>query len=242
MRHKLLVAAFLLLCAGSIFALTGFGESNTFGITEETLPVEMSSFSATLTANNYVQLNWVTQSETNLQGYYVYRCTAANLSSASIVSGLIQPTNTSSQQSYSFLDSEIYQSGQYYYWLYSMEMDGHGSFHGPASILVNLDGGNPDIPGIPLETGLRAIYPNPFNPSTTISYHLAAEGVAKLDIYNIKGQMVDTLVNEPKARGKHQVVWDGKDFEGREVASGIYFVRLSSAGKSSSTHKMVLMK
>ena len=143
MRHKLLVAAFLLLCAGSIFALTGFGESNTFGITEETLPVEMSSFSATLTANNYVQLNWVTQSETNLQGYYVYRCTAANLSSASIVSGLIQPTNTSSQQSYSFLDSEIYQSGQYYYWLYSMEMDGHGSFHGPASILVNLDGGNP---------------------------------------------------------------------------------------------------
>ena len=85
-------------------------------------------------------------------------------------------------------------------------------------------------------------YPNPFNPSTTISYHLAAEGVAKLDIYNIKGQMVDTLVNEPKARGKHQVVWDGKDFEGREVASGIYFVRLSSAGKSSSTHKMVLMK
>jgi flagellar hook assembly protein FlgD len=54
--------------------------------------------------------------------------------------------------------------------------------------------------------------------------------------------MVDTLVNEPKARGKHQVVWDGKDFEGREVASGIYFVRLSSTGKSSSTHKMVLMK
>jgi hypothetical protein len=238
MRHKLLVAAFLLLCAGSIFALTGFGESNTFGITEETLPVEMSSFSATLTANNYVQLNWVTQSETNLQGYYVYRCTAANLSSASIVSGLIQPTNTSSQQSYSFLDSEIYQSGQYYYWLYSMEMDGHGSFHGPASILVNLDG---DIPGIPLETGLRAIYPNPFNPSTTISYQIKTPEAVTLSIYNTRGQIVQTISRSHNTAGIYSVQFEGKDTHGNTLSSGVYHV-VMTAGKHSSTQKIVLMK
>ena len=84
-------------------------------------------------------------------------------------------------------------------------------------------------------------YPNPFNPSTTISYHIATEGMAKLEVYNIKGQLVKTLVKEHKARGKHQAVWDGKDFRGKGVASGVFFVRLSSAGKSS-VHKMVLMK
>jgi flagellar hook assembly protein FlgD len=52
---------------------------------------------------------------------------------------------------------------------------------------------------------------------------------------------VNTLVNEPKARGKHQVVWNGKDHSGKGVASGIYFVHLSSNSRSS-VHKMVLMK
>ena len=84
-------------------------------------------------------------------------------------------------------------------------------------------------------------YPNPFNPSTTISYNIAVEGMAKLEVYNIKGQLVKTLVKEHKARGKHQAVWDGKDFRGKGVASGVFFVRLSSAGKSS-THKMLLKK
>ena len=84
-------------------------------------------------------------------------------------------------------------------------------------------------------------YPNPFNPTTTISYQIATDSMAKLDIYNIKGQFVKTLVNEPKVMGEHQAVWDGKDFRGKGVASGVFFVRLSSAGKSS-VHKMLLMK
>lgn len=84
-------------------------------------------------------------------------------------------------------------------------------------------------------------YPNPFNPTTTIVYHIVTEGPAKLDIYNVRGQYVATLVNEPKSRGKHQAVWNGKDSGGKTVASGVYFVRLSSAGQSS-VHKMLLMK
>lgn len=240
MRHKLLVAAFLLLCAGSIFALTGFGESNTFGITEETLPVEISSFSATLTANNYVQLNWVTQSETNLQGYYVYRCTAADLSSASIVSGLIQPTNTSSQKYYVYMDKEIGQSGMYFYWLYSQEVDGSGSYHGPVSIMVNLEG-QPGLPSVPLHTGLQTIYPNPFNPSTNIRYQLDAPGQVELSIYNARGQIVQSFSRHHVSPGYYTLLFDGKDFSGNWLSNGVYHV-VMIAGKHSSKQKMVLLK
>jgi hypothetical protein len=85
-------------------------------------------------------------------------------------------------------------------------------------------------------------YPNPFNPTTTISFHIATAGVVKLDIYNVRGQYVNTLVHEPKTRGKHQVVWNGTDHDGQGVASGVYLVRLCSNDKNSSTHKMLLMK
>jgi hypothetical protein len=236
MRHKLLIATFLLLCAGSVFALTGFGESNAFAITEQTLPVELSSFSATLTATNHVQLNWVTQSETNLHGFYVNRGTSADLSTASMVSGLIQPTNTSSQQYYSYIDSDIYASGLYYYWLYSMELDGIGNYHGPISIQVNLAGGNPDSPGIPMETGLRAIYPNPFNPKTTISYQLETPETVTLRIYNTRGQIAHTLTRSHSVAGFYSVIYDAKD-----ATSGVYYV-VMEAGKHSSTQKIVLMK
>jgi hypothetical protein len=240
MRHKLLIAALLLFCAGSIFGLTGFGESGTFGITEETLPVELSSFTAIVNTQNFVQLNWVTQSESNLLGYYVYRSTSEDLSTSIMVSGQIQPTNTSSQQNYSYLDSDIYQSAQYYYWLQSLEMDGSSSFHGPIPVLVNLEGAG-EIPAIPLETGLRAIYPNPFNPSTTISYQLKQPNTVHLNIYNAKGQKVQTLTMSHSTAGFFSVLFDGRDSGGRALASGIYRV-VMTAGTEVSAQKIVLMK
>ncbi|MDZ4120886.1 MAG: FlgD immunoglobulin-like domain containing protein [Candidatus Cloacimonadaceae bacterium] len=240
MRHKLLIAVLLLFCADSIFGLTGFGESNIFGISEETLPVELSSFTATVNAQNYVQLNWVTQSESNLNGYYIYRGSSAELSSGIMVSGQIQPTNTSSQQSYSYLDREISQSGQYYYWLQSLEMDGSSSYHGPIPVLVNLEGAG-ENPTIPLETGLRAIYPNPFNPSTTISYQLKTPNTVYLDIYNARGQKVHTLYMSHSTAGLFSVLFDGRDSSGRALASGIYRV-VMTAGTDVSVQKIVLMK
>ena len=84
-------------------------------------------------------------------------------------------------------------------------------------------------------------YPNPFNPSTTISYCVPADGDVSLTIYNARGQLVNTLVSEPKTKGNYQVVWAGKDSRGNSVASGLYFTRLVSEGKSISK-KMLLMK
>ena len=85
--------------------------------------------------------------------------------------------------------------------------------------------------------------PNPFNPATTISYSVP-EGTlvqVKLTVYNIRGQLVRTLVDEVREPGSYTVYWDGRNDAGRQVASGVYFYRMR-AGDFVQTRKMVLLK
>ncbi len=84
-------------------------------------------------------------------------------------------------------------------------------------------------------------YPNPFNPSTTIRYNQKEANPVKVEIYNAKGQLVKVLVNEAKASGEHEIVWNGTDDQGHSVASGVYLYKIQ-AGKYSNTKKMMLMK
>jgi flagellar hook assembly protein FlgD len=84
-------------------------------------------------------------------------------------------------------------------------------------------------------------YPNPFNPETTISYSLPKNGDVSLSIYNTRGQLVKTLVNESKTIGTHRIVWIGDDNHGNKVSSGIYFTRMVTEGKSL-TSKMLMLK
>jgi len=83
-------------------------------------------------------------------------------------------------------------------------------------------------------------YPNPFNPSTTIVLSIPQNGRANLSIYNIRGQRVKTLLNGDLEKGQHRVVWNGRDENNRSVASGIYFIRLEAAGKTSIRKAMLL--
>ncbi len=97
---------------------------------------------------------------------------------------------------------------------------------------------------IPLSTDLNGNYPNPFNPATKINFTLNTENTGKnteLIIYNLKGQKVKTLVNDKLETGNHQVIWNGKDENGKPVASGIYFYQMKS-GKYDKTRKMLLLK
>lgn len=94
---------------------------------------------------------------------------------------------------------------------------------------------------VPLVTSLKPNYPNPFNPETHISFILAQDMQAKLDIFNVRGQKVLTLCNAELSKGKHTLLWNGKDEHGRMVASGIYFSRLATP-EGSFTGKMMLMK
>ncbi len=85
------------------------------------------------------------------------------------------------------------------------------------------------------------IYPNPFNPETTISYSVPKDAKVLLSIYNTKGQLVRTLVNGTVLSGTHRVVWNGADDNGNKVSSGIYFSRIQTEGKSI-TAKMLMLK
>lgn len=84
-------------------------------------------------------------------------------------------------------------------------------------------------------------YPNPFNPSTTISYSLSLDSDVSIEIYNQKGQLVKTLVKGDMPAGKHSVVWNGTDSHGRATSSGVYFYKMQ-AGDYTTTRKMIMVK
>ena len=92
-----------------------------------------------------------------------------------------------------------------------------------------------------LATELGANYPNPFNPTTTISFALNEASDVQIDVYNITGQHVITLINEHLEADNHNIVWDGYDNEGISVSSGVYLYKMQ-AGRYTSTKKMILMK
>ena len=101
------------------------------------------------------------------------------------------------------------------------------------------DVNDPEVPVV--ATALHNNYPNPFNPETTISYSVKDREPVTLEIYNIKGQLVKTLVKGIQEPGNHTIVWNGTDDNGRSVSSGVYYYKMQ-AGKYSSTKKMIMMK
>ncbi len=100
-----------------------------------------------------------------------------------------------------------------------------------------------EIPGddIVMITELHGNYPNPFNPDTRIGFSLAGESDVKVNIYNIRGQLVKSLLSERMAAGEHTVVWNGKDDRGKAVSSGLYFYTLHTEDYRA-TRKMMLLK
>jgi hypothetical protein len=98
-------------------------------------------------------------------------------------------------------------------------------------------------PGVPaLEPMLDPCRPNPFNPSTTISYELPAAATVSLAVYDVAGKVVRTLVAaESVDAGRHEVTWNGRDDAGRAAPAGVYFCRLD-AGGATRTQRMTLLK
>ncbi len=88
---------------------------------------------------------------------------------------------------------------------------------------------------------LEQNYPNPFNAGTVIRFAQPVDGKVRIDVFNILGRKVKTLVNEFRSAGTHQADWDGRSDDGIEVATGVYFYRITTEGFTS-TRKMVLLK
>ncbi|MDO9577113.1 MAG: C25 family cysteine peptidase [Candidatus Cloacimonadales bacterium] len=99
---------------------------------------------------------------------------------------------------------------------------------------------SPDDPMLPNELS-ASNYPNPFNPSTTISFALPEDTNVSLSIYNLKGQLLKQLLAESKIAGMYSVMWDGKDSKNTQVSSGVYFYQLETPSKTI-TKRMLMLK
>jgi len=105
---------------------------------------------------------------------------------------------------------------------------------------------SPDVSSVPgagplADLRLDQNIPNPFNPATDIKYHLPADGFVRLGVYDMQGHEVAVLVDQVLPAGDYSAHWDGRDKEGRDAPSGVYFLRLSTAGQER-TRKMVLAR
>jgi len=103
--------------------------------------------------------------------------------------------------------------------------------------------GSPAGATLPTEFALEQNYPNPFNPTTKIPYALPKATHVTVEVYNVLGQKVRTLVNEDQEAGAQVVEWNGRDSNGNAVSSGMYFYKINAGnGFFVETRKMVLLK
>jgi hypothetical protein len=217
---------------GNIEIVSGAGE-------DPTLPVELSSFTVALNSNHNAEISWITQSETALRGFYLYRNSEENLAEALLICDLIPATNSSEEITYQHTDKELSGMGTYYYWLQAANLDNSESFYGP--ITLTYEAGEEQIPELDVFTGIKSVYPNPFNPNTTISYTLAAANQVRFAIYNSRGQLIKEVDLGSKDPGSYTLTWDGNDSNGKAVSTGVYYIRMNAGGDSFS-RKAVLMK
>ena len=100
--------------------------------------------------------------------------------------------------------------------------------------------GENTVQSLPAELGQN--FPNPFNPSTTISFALTAAGPVRLRVFDVSGRLVKTLVDEAAlSTGDHEAIWNGLDQSGRAAAAGVYFYNLETEGYAR-TRRMTMVK
>jgi hypothetical protein len=219
---------------GFFYNSNGFLATNNFNfyvngvLYDGPLPVELSSFSASV-AGNAVKLNWKTETEVNNYGFEVERKILKQVQNDSPVwekIGFVNGNgNSNSPKNYSYEDKNV-SAGKYSYRL--KQIDNDGQFEFSKTIEVDL--------GAPKKFELSQNYPNPFNPTTTIRFSLPEASTVKLTIYNILGQEIKTLLNEFKESGIHSL-----NFNASELNSGMYIYKLE-AGTYTQSRKMMLVK
>ena len=118
-----------------------------------------------------------------------------------------------------------------------MDSDGYGTPGSQNSVYLS----SSEKLNLPTEFFLLNNYPNPFNPSTTISYNIPIENHVRIKIYNILGKEVKTLVDQKMKPGKNVVKWNGKNNEGIKVAGGVYLYSIQVENYKQ-TKKMIMLK
>jgi len=204
------------------------------------LNVTLSSFTTSVmntNGNQFVSLNWETATETNMSGFIVLRNDTNDSSTARNISNLISATNTTLTTNYNFIDFEVFPGEIYYYWIEMRSVDGSSRLSN--AIPTNI----PIIDELifPEFTTISNAYPNPMRIGSGVNFDVEVKEneVATIQIFNIRGQIVYELSDI--RQGSSTVNWHGRDNNNREVASGVYFYRLSSPS-THSVQRLVIIR
>jgi hypothetical protein len=224
--HGVLGSAWYTTTPGTSWNLDGATDLSAQINGDDNIPVELTSFTAT-SKDGIVELNWITATETNNQGFEVQRNTGSEFVTIGFVQGHGTITET---QEYSYFDNNV-SSGSYTYRL--KQIDYNGSF--AYSDIVEVEVVTPNT------YALDQNYPNPFNPSTRIEFKLKVDSKVSLKVFDVLGQEVANLVNATLVAGAHNV-----DFDASALNTGVYLYRLEATGIDGSNFvdvkKMILTK
>jgi hypothetical protein len=207
----------------------GYYTLGTTNPTDSPLPVELISFTL-MPKDKGVLIEWQTGSEVNNAGFILQRSLFREGNYTEIASyrthDALRGLGTSpTGKAYTYFDNDRLQAGRtYFYKLLDVDFSGNITEHPVKEITL------------PNEYSLSQNYPNPFNPTTTIEFSLRQDGRTVLEVFNILGQVVATLVNGELKAGAYQV-----QFNASGLPSGLYFYRLRS-GAFVSIKKMMLLK
>jgi hypothetical protein len=196
--------------------------------TPQVVPVELTSFTGAFVGNN-VELKWSTATELNNRGFEIQR--SANGSAFATVAFVEGKGTTTEIQQYSYTDRNVESRINYGYRLKQIDYNGNLEYSSVVNVGFTL----------PLEFVLEQNYPNPFNPSTSIAFAVPVKSDVTLEVYNLIGQKITTLVQGEVEAGKHTAT-----FNASSMSSGLYLFKLTATGENgaqfSSSKKMTLLK
>ncbi len=195
-------------------------------------PVELSSFTANTNENN-VNIQWATATELNNKGFEIERAkfnnTAGTRNEYKKIAFVRGSGNTTEKQSYSFVDKSLV-PGKYFYRLKQIDFGGVADYSNEIEVEIKT----------PVEFNLSQNYPNPFNPTTKINFTLSERSDVTINVYNVIGELVSTVVKNTFDAGYQSV-----SFNAANLPSGVYVYRIEAKGISRtfvSSKKMVLVK
>ncbi len=204
------------------------------------LPVELASF--TLKNNiDGVLCEWITESEIDNLGFILERRDDNSdwvvIASYKSDDGLIGYGTTSSANIYQYLDRFVKANTRYKYRLADIDYDGNITYQRTQTIKVE----KAPLSSVIDKFTVMPAYPNPFNPTTKIVYGLSKNSDVRIEIYNIVGELINTINDVNQNSGWHSVEWNGTDVRGNKVPAGIYICRVNS-NRNVKTIKLMLLK
>jgi endonuclease/exonuclease/phosphatase family metal-dependent hydrolase len=192
---------------------------------EYPLPVELTSLNVRMENANAV-LYWQTATEINNYGFEIQRRLPENIFEWEILNFVHGAGNSNKPMSYEYIDNTIQSSTDYIYRLKQIDNDGSFIYSYEVELKSNKN----------KSFALQQNYPNPFNPSTTINYTIPEISNVTINIFDILGNKIKTLVDEQKSVGSYKVIWNAKN-----LSSGIYFYQIQ-ANEFIDTKKMLLLE